>query len=199
MIALLGAVVAIVTGASRIAEQAQTATPAGANPAATRACSANPVLSDSAGKKKAAHKLHHPLPPDAPPRCVEVKGQELEVQEFLQNVVRERAWKVAANRASEDTWSFVCYLSPIELEQFADTKVLLEPVEFSDGKAAVVVRTSDLADGYVRVQISAHFQGEGKSTDQATPQPTTSWTMNTKGALEQELVKALQTSYKPLQ
>jgi hypothetical protein len=45
------------------------------------------------------------------------------VQEFLQSVVREFQWRVGENHASEDTWSFV------------------EPVEFTGGKVAVLLRT----------------------------------------------------------
>jgi hypothetical protein len=133
------------------------------------------------------------------PTCIEAKGHAIEIQEFLQNMAREQAWRIGENRASEDTWSYVRYLNAEELERFADTKVLIEPVEFANGKAAVIVRTTDLADRYVRVQISAHFQGEGRSTDKISPQPATLWPLNSKGALEQDLVKALQSGYKPLE
>ncbi len=176
--------------------QAQSVPPTGAG--STRACSANPVLASASAKKK-THKLKHPPAPEPPPTCVELKGQAIEVQEFLQNTARARAWRIGENRASEDTWSFVRYLSAEELEQFADTKVLLEEVDFTNGKVAILVRTSDLGDGYVRVQITPHFQGEGKSTDKITPQPGTLWPLNSKGVLEQEMVNALQTGYKPLE
>jgi hypothetical protein len=164
-----------------------------------RDCGANPVLASSANKKKPAHKPKIPLATEPVPTCIEAKGHAIEIQEFLQNQAREQAWRIGENRASEDTWSYVRYLSAEELERFADTKVLIEPVEFANGKAAVIVRTSDLVDGYVRVQISAHFQGEGRSTDKISPQPATLWPLNSKGALEQDLVKALQSGYKPLE
>jgi hypothetical protein len=167
--------------------------------ASTRACSANPVLVRSASKKKASQKSKNPLPSDPAPACIEVKGQPIEVQEFLQNTAREQAWRIGENRASEDTWSFVRYLDPQELEKFADTKVLVEPVEFADGKAAVNVRTTDIGEGYTRVQVSAQIQGEGKSTDKVSAQPATVWPLNSKGILEQDLLKALQTGYKPLE
>jgi hypothetical protein len=100
------------------------------SPAAmTRACSANPVLGTS-GKNKAARKTKHPPPPEPPPACLEVKGEALEIQEILQIAVRDLKWRVHENHASEDTWTFVRYLSVEELEKYADTKVLLEPVEF---------------------------------------------------------------------
>lgn len=139
------------------------------------------------------------MPAEPAPTCTELKGQAIEVQEFLQNTAREQAWHIGENRASEDTWSYVRYLSPEELDKFTDTKVLIESVNFSSGKAAVTVRTTDLTDGYVRVQISAHFQGEGQSNDKISPQPATIWPLTSKGVLEQDLVSALQSAYKPLQ
>jgi hypothetical protein len=164
---------------------------------ATRPCSANPVLTYSS-KKKNARKPKHPLPPEPAPTCVEVKGDPLGIQEFLQNLARERSWRVGENHASEDTWSFVRYFNPDELDTYADTKVLIEPVKFTTGKAAAMVRTTDIGGEFVRVQISVHFQGEGKSTDPTWTQPATVWPLNSKGVFEQELVTALQTRYKPL-
>ena len=163
--------------------------------ATTRACSANPVLGPS-GKNQPAHKTKHPLPPEPPPACLEVKGEALEIQETLQAVVRDLKWRVHENHASEDSWTFVRSLNVEELEKYADTKVLLEPVEFEYGKAALLVRTADLGQGFVRVQISAQFQGEGKSSDTGVKQPVTSWPLRSKGTLEQELIAALQSHYK---
>ncbi len=161
----------------------------------TRACTANPVLAPSS-KTKSAKKSKHPLSPDPAPTCLEVKGEPIEIQEFLQSVVRELQWRTGENHASEDTWTFVRYLNEEELAKYGDTKVLVEPVEFSGGKAAVTVRTTELPDGYSRVQVSAHFQGEGKSTDKIMTQPANSWPLRSKGVLEQEMGEALQTRYK---
>ena len=166
--------------------------------ATARECSANPVLAAS-GKKKSAHKTKHPLPPDPLPACVEVKGDALEMQETLQGIARDLQWRIHENHATEDTWTFVRYLNTDELEKYADTKVLIEPVQFEDGKAAVLVRTTDLGGGYARVQISAHFEGEGKSTDTTIKQPATSWPLNSKGALEKEMIAALQSRYQHLE
>jgi hypothetical protein len=166
--------------------------------ALTRSCAANPVLAPTASKKN-AHKSKHPLPPEALPTCLEVKGEGIEIQEFLQTTAREQTWHIGENHSSEDTWSFVRYFDPEELEKYADTKVLIEPVKFSSGKAAVTIRTTDLNDGYSRVQISVHFLGEGKSTDKTWGQPTSQWVLNSKGVQEQELVSALQTRYKPVE
>jgi hypothetical protein len=125
-----------------------------------------------------------------------MKGESLEIQETLQTTVRELRWRVHENHASEDTWTFVRYMSVEELEKYADTKVLLEPVEFENGKAALLVRTADIGEGFVRVQISAHIQGEGKSADAVVKQPVTVWPLRSKGTLEQELITELQSRYK---
>jgi hypothetical protein len=161
----------------------------------SRACTVNPVL-ESTSKSKSTKKSKHAIAPEPLPACLELKGEPIEVQEFLQSVVREFQWKVGESHATEDTWSFVRYLNDEELEKYADTKVLVEPVQFTGGKVAVLVRTQDAGDGYVRVQISAHFQGNGKSTDKFSGQPGTVWPLNSKGIMEQELIGALQTRFK---
>jgi hypothetical protein len=164
----------------------------------TRACTANPVLSAPTAKKT-GHKPKHLTPPEPLPTCIEVKGEGIEVQEFLQTTARVETWRIGENRASEDTWAFVRYFGPDELETYSDTKVSLEPVKFTSGKAAVTVRTTELPDGYSRVQVSARFVGEGTSTDKAWAQPTSVWNLNSKGVFEQQLVDALRTRYKPVQ
>ncbi len=174
------------------AAQAGSATGTAAN---TRACSANPVLAPS-GKAKGTKKSKHPLPAEPLPACLEVKGEPIEIQEFLQSAVRELQWRIGENHASEDSWNFVRYLNEEELAKYGDTKVLIEPVEFTSGKAAITIRTTELAGGYARVQIATHFQGEGKSTDKVWAQPGNSWPLRSKGVLEQELMSALETRYK---
>ena len=166
-----------------------------APPAPGRTCTANPVLS-SGGRKKNAHRSKHPLRSEPLPACIEIKGEALEIQETLQATVRDLKWRVHENHASEDSWTFVRSLNVEELEKYADTKVLLEPLEFEYGKAALLVRTSDLGQGFVRVQISAQIQGEGKSSDAAVKQPVTTWPLRSKGTLELELISLLQGRYR---
>jgi hypothetical protein len=160
-----------------------------------RPCTVNPVLGNTS-KAKPQKKSKHPIAPEPLPACLELKGEAIEVQEFLQSVVREFQWRVGESRASEDTWSFLRYLDAEELEKYADTKVLVEPMQFTGGKVAVLVRTQDAGDGYVRVQVSTHFQGNGKPTDKFSGQPATVWSLKSKGLLEQELIGALQTRFK---
>jgi hypothetical protein len=183
------------TSASSQAPAVPAASAAVVNTGNSRACSANPVLAPS-GKSKSAKKSKHPLPPEPLPVCVEVKGEPIEIQEFLQSVVRKLQWRTGENHASEDTWAFVRYLNEEELAKYGDTKVLVEPVEFTSGKAAITIRTVELGDGFSRVQIAAHIQGEGKSTDKVWAQPGNVWTLRSKEVLEKELTDALQSRYK---
>ena len=181
---------------AKVTPTQERATPVEAGGPTSRPCSANPVLAYVPGKK--AKKLKNPPAPEPPPACIEVKGDPLGIEEFLQSYARERAWKIGENRTSEDMWSFVRYFNADELETYADTKVLIEPVKFSSGKAATTIRTTEIGGDFVRVQISVHFQGEGKSTDPTWKQPAVVWPLGSKGVFEQELVGALQRQYKPL-
>lgn len=169
-----------------------------AAPSATRPCSANPVLG-SRGEKKSTPKTKHPLPSEPLPACLELKGEALEIQENLQAIARDQQWRIHDNHATEDAWTFVRYLSPEDLDKYAETKIFLEPIAFDDGKAAVTVRTADIGSGFVRVQISARFEGEGKTADTAMTQPATSWSLQSKGVLEKEFLNALQARYKHLE
>ena len=186
-------------GAFLMAQTPTAPAPAPGTTAFTRPCSANPVLPSSKSKKEGSHKMKHPLPPERLPTCIEARGEPLEIQEFLQGMARQQSWRIGQNHDSEDMWSFVRYLNTDELERFADTKVLIEPVDFTSGKAVVIVRTTDIGEGYARVQISAQILGQGKSTEKAMGQPASEWPLNSKGVLEQELVTAVQTTYKPLE
>jgi len=61
-----------------------------------------------------ASESKHPLATEPRPAWVELKGEPIEVQEFLQSVVREFQRRVGENHASEDTWPFVRYLNDCE-------------------------------------------------------------------------------------
>jgi hypothetical protein len=75
----------------------------------------NPVL-ESNSKAKPQKKLKHPVAPEPLPACLELKGEAIEVQEFLQSVVREFQWRVGESQPSEDTWSFMRYLNDEDLD-----------------------------------------------------------------------------------
>lgn len=159
-----------------------------------RTCSANPGLTS---KDKRAAKSKHPLPAEPAPVCREVAGDAVELQEFLQGQGRTQGWHTGENHASEDSWTYVRYFDADELDKYADTAALAGAVKFSAGKAAVIVRTTDIGGGFVRGQITARFQGEGKSTD-ALGQPATQWPLASSGLLENELIEAIEKNYHPL-
>jgi hypothetical protein len=120
------------------------------------------ILSTGQLQIQASEKSKHLLATEPLPAWVELKGEPIEAQEFLQSVVHEFQRRVGENHASEDTWSFVRYLNDCE--------------------------------GYLRVQISTHFQGYGKPTGEFSGQAATRWPLNSKGILEQQLIGALQNS-----
>jgi hypothetical protein len=159
-----------------------------------RPCTANPVLAPD--PKKKVKKSKYPLPHEAAPACVEIKGQGIGIQEFLQAYMRDQNWRTGENLAAEDGWSFVRYLNDDQLASFANTRNVLGAVVFTSGKAAISVRTTDLNDGFVRVQVTAQFLGEGKSTDKTFTEPGNQWPLSTKGALEQELLTVLEARYR---
>ena len=80
------------------------------------------------------------------------------------------------------------YLNDEDLEKYADTKVLLEPVEFTGGKMAVLLRTQELSEGYVRLQISTAFQGNGNRPTSCLASRQPCKPLNSKGILGQELL-----------
>jgi len=190
--AVLIATAVVVCGSTLFGAQ-QTAQNSPAPPV-TRPCSANPVLASRAKRK--TPKTRQLLPPEPLPACLELKGEPLEIQETLQGIAREQQWRIHDNHATEDAWTFVRYLSPEDLDKYAETKIFLEPIAFDGGKAAVTLRTADIGAGFVRVQISARFEGEGKTADTAMTQPATSWSLQSKGTLEKELLDALQSRYR---
>jgi hypothetical protein len=149
--------------------------------------------------KKSA-KTKHPLPPETPPTCLEVRGEAIEVQEFLQKLGRDNSWRIGESRAAEDSLSYVRYFNAEELEKYANTAVTPDNgVKFESGRAAVNVRTTELGAGYVRVQILVHFLGEAAANPAAMGQPSTQWPLASNGMLEKELTTALQTKYRPLE
>jgi hypothetical protein len=84
----------------------------------SRACTVNPVL-ESNFKAKPQKKLKHPVAPEPLPACLELQGDAIEVQEFLQSVVREFQRRVGESHAGEDIWSFMRYLNDEDLEKSA--------------------------------------------------------------------------------
>jgi hypothetical protein len=71
--------------------------------------------------------LKHPVAPEPLPACVELKGEPIEVQEFLPSLVHEIPWRVGESQASESTWSFMRYLNDEDLEKYQKPRCSLSP------------------------------------------------------------------------
>jgi hypothetical protein len=166
--------------------------------AATRPCAATatpaaqPTKSSKPKKKKTASE-----PIETIAVCLEVQSPPLEIQEFLQAFVRDQGWKVGEGQVSEDSWMFVRYLAKDEMAQVAKTDILGGRIMWKEGKAVVHVMTTEVSEGFTRVQISARFQGRGQTPDQFE-QPSDFWPLASKGTLEGSMIAALENRFHPL-
>lgn len=148
------------------------------------------------GRKKnpsSSSKNKKATPPGAQ-ACVEVRGNSLVVQEYLQSFAREARWLLNDEQAAEDLWSFSMPLSAEELVAYA--KPFSNPkMEWSAGKASVNVRTTELPDGFVRVVIAARFDGYGDPEDKFAPKRE-SWPLPSSGILEAKMAEAVKAHFK---
>ena len=129
--------------------------------------------------------------------CLEAKGSPLEFQEFFQSYVRAKGWQIIEEKIVEDGWVFTRSLTKDELLQFAKEGPYAGRVNWTDGKALVQVQTRELDGGFSRVEISARFQGGGQNVDRFAP-PRESWDLESNGALEKNLIAALDAHVKSL-
>ena len=133
-------------------------------------------------------------PEEAPLGCLEVKLSALEVQEFLQNFVREQSWTVGQQHSSEDLWTFVRLLDKDELTRVAKADILGGRIIWTEGKGFVAVRTNDAKEGFTRVQISARYQGRGE-TKESFARPTSFWPLISNRTLESSMIAALESHF----
>lgn len=124
--------------------------------------------------------------------CVEASGTALHVQEQLQSFVRQQRWAVSNEDINETTWTFDVGFNKEELLHYANPDSSSNRVDWRDGKAAVVVRSWDLGDGFARTIVSAKFQGFGESNDAFATQRSP-WTLTSKGTFEAKIIEGLQT------
>jgi hypothetical protein len=126
--------------------------------------------------------------------CVEVRANALSVQEYLQKLVWDLRWTVNDEQATEDLWSFTMALNADELAAY--TKPFSDPkIEWSAGKTAVNVRTAGLQDGFVRVVVTAKFDGYGVPEDKFAPKRE-SWPLTSSGALELKIANAVRDHFR---
>jgi hypothetical protein len=127
--------------------------------------------------------------------CVEVHSTALEVQEYLQARGREDKWNLIEEHVGEDAWTFTRKLEKDELLQFTKRDANNDGVKWTSGVAFVQLRTTELASGFVRVQVSARFQGYGQSPDRFAP-PKESWPLSSNAGLENHLISVLEAHFK---
>lgn len=132
---------------------------------------------------------------NSPNACIEVRSTAIAVQEYLQAQGREEKWSLSDERVAEDAWIFSRNLQTEELLRFTKRAASTERVNWTSGASFVQVSTVELDDGFVRVQISARFEGYGESEDRFAP-PKKSWPLNSNMALEEHLIAVLQNHFK---
>jgi hypothetical protein len=124
--------------------------------------------------------------------CLEASGTALHIQEQLQSFVRQQRWLVSNEDINETTWTFDLGFNKEELLHYANPDSSSSRVDWQDGKAAVVIRSWDLGDGYARTIVSAKFQGFGESSDSFATQRSP-WTLISNGTLEAKIIEGLRT------
>lgn len=129
--------------------------------------------------------------------CLEAKDSPVNIQEFFQSYVRVKAWRFGQERVIADGWIFARFLDREELLQFAKEGPFAGRVNWTEGKAVVLVSTRQLDDGYTRVEISARIHGFGENVDRFAP-ARDSWDLDSTGVLEKTLIGALEDHFKSL-
>lgn len=130
--------------------------------------------------------------------CLEAKGAPLDIQEFFQSHVRAQGWRFGEEKIVADGWIFTRYLDKDELLQFAKEGRFAGHVNWTEGKALVLVTTRELDDGFTRAEITARLQGFGQNVDRFAP-PKDTWDLDSSGLLEKNLIAALEAHFKSLQ
>jgi hypothetical protein len=162
----------------------------------TRACKSNPAgskrskgASDNRRKKPGATGM------SATSACIEAHSTALDIQEYLQARGREQKWNLSDEHVAEDAWTFSRKLEKDELLRYTMAEANSQSVNWTSGEAFVQVKTADLEDGFVRVQVSARFQGFGHGADQFAP-PKESWPLKSNNTLETQFISMLEAHFK---
>jgi hypothetical protein len=134
---------------------------------------------------------------ETPSACLEAKDSPVNIQEFFQSYVRAQAWRFGQEKVVADGWIFARFLDKEELLQFAKEGPFVGHVNWTEGKALVLVATRQLDDGYTRVEISARIHGFGENVDRFAP-ARDSWDLDSTGVLEKLLIAALEDHFKSL-
>jgi hypothetical protein len=130
--------------------------------------------------------------------CLEMRSTTLEVQEYLQAYGREQKWNLSDEHVAEDAWTFSRKLERDELLRYTQNDASTGRVSWTSGMAFVQINTTELDEGFVRVQIAARFQGYGQSLDRFAPQKEF-WPLISNGSLEKQLISIVEMHFKNAQ
>jgi hypothetical protein len=158
----------------------------------SRACAANWNAATATRKKKSKRAAANQQTGAA---CVEISSSALDVQEILQEYVRNLQWKILDEDMNEDFWQFSFALSKEKLVESTKPEVQTDKVAWRSGIAIVQVTTTRLPDGFTRTIIRATFRGYGESEDQFAMQREY-WDLPSNGSLEASLVSILKEHFK---
>jgi hypothetical protein len=191
VVAILGPLSAIHAGRRQGSAPTQTAVGV-----VTRPCKSNLAGSKRAkGANKSRNRRPGEETGNTASSCIEVHSKAIEVQEYLQAKGREEKWNLGDEHVAEDAWTFSRKLERDELLRFTNQDANAQPVNWTSGAAFVQVSTLELDDGFVRVQISARFEGYGQGADRFAP-PKETWPLGSNFTLESQLISVLGKHFK---
>jgi hypothetical protein len=165
---------------------------------AVRACPAVTSAADEKPKSKSKRKSVPLNSASSASACLEAQSDPLDIQEFFQSFVRDQSWRIGDERNADYGWTFYRYLEKDDLLRFTKIDTQTIRVNWTEGKAFVQVSTTELKDGFTRVQVSARIRGYGQNADRFAP-PKEWWTLDSNGILEGTLIAALGEHFKSLQ
>lgn len=155
--------------------------------ALSRPCQASSPASSRKDKAKANSAASRKATVSA---CLEARDSPLNIQEFFQSYARSQGWRFGKEEIVADGLMFARRLDKEELLQFAREGRFAGRVNWTEGKALVLVTTRELEDGFTRVEVAARLQGFGESVDRFAPAKD-SWDLDSSGLLEKSLIAAL--------
>jgi hypothetical protein len=128
--------------------------------------------------------------------CIELAVSPLDIQEYLQAVVRKQPWRIFDEHLTEDSWVFSRDLNRDELLHATKRNAVADKVDWTKGVVFIHVNTNQLRDGIARTIIRAEFRGYGQSSDHFAVQREY-WKLESNLTLENSLVAALADHFAP--
>lgn len=150
---------------------------------------------DSGSKtKKSGRKNSGKETPQETGACIELALSTLEIQEYLQSLVRTRQWKISGERITEESWTFSMELGKDEFLRATTEDSRNKGVEWTGGIVRVHMNTAELPDGYSRTIVQARFRGYGRSVDQFATQKEY-WELESTNNFENSIISAIRSHF----